>query len=321
MLALQARALWPVVAAIEPESQAVLRDAGVPASMLEGPGRLARARSDALWKAAIRRSDPRLPLRIAAGVGPRTYGHFTYLLGASPTVGDTLRSLCRHYTGLLGNTTEHRLEGSRRRVVLSIDTLGARPACIDLFSVAVVASFLRGTAEVRPVRVSVGQALDGCKRPEIQAFFGCPVDDGVLSLTFAAKDLEVPLRGADPQLRDVLEEHAHWRSETATTMRARVEAGLEAHGLSPRLRAADIAQGLGTSVRTLRRRLAAESTSFQAVLDDLLRNAALEHLCRGTVDDAARALGYADGAALRRAHRRWFGTSPRGLTAAASQSR
>lgn len=291
--------------------------------MLDGPSRIARARSDALWQAATAQTDAALPLRVAERVGPQTYGHLTYLLAATPTVGESLRALCRHYTGLLGNTTEHRLDGTRHRVRLSIDPLGPRPACVDLFSVAVVASFVRRHAGVAPLKAFVGDALGGCSLSRVQDAFGCPVDTDAptLGLEYAAEDLGATLRGADPQLRDLLEEHASWRTDASTSMRARVEAELEERGATPRLRAVEVAAALGLSVRTLRRRLAAESTSFQEVLDDLLRDAALEQLRHCSVDEAARTLGYADGSALRRAHRRWFGTSPRRVTPPASRSR
>jgi AraC-like DNA-binding protein len=311
------------MAEISPHEPVALRRAGLPASILQGPSRIARNRSDALWQAATTQTDPALPLRVAERVGPRTYGHFTYLLAATPTVGESLRALCRHYPTLLGNTTAHRLDATKSRVRLSIDPLGDRPACVDLFSVAVVASFVRRHAHVSPTRVFVAGTLDGCERSRAQTTFGCPVDTTArhLGLEYATEALGATLHGADAQLRDLLEEHARWRVAAATSARAQVEAEIEERGATPGLRAVEIASALGLSVRTLRRRLAAESTSFQEVLDERLRHAALEQLQHCSVDEAARTLGYADGSALRRAHRRWFGTSPRGVSSPASQAR
>ena len=313
-----------MLAAISPHEGAAFRRAGIPESVVESSGRIARARSDALWQAAAAQTDAALPLRVAERVGPRTYGHFTYLLAATPTVGESLRALCRHYASLLGDTTEHRLDGTSRRVRLTIDPLGSRPACVNLFSVAVVASFVRRHAGVVPTTAFVGDSLDGCQRGRAQDTFGCPVDttSPTLGLEYASHDLGATLEGADAQLRDLLEEHAQWRIDASTSMRARVEAEVDERGVTPRLRAVEVAAALGLSVRTLRRRLAAESTSFQAILDDRLRDAALQQLRHCSVDEAARTLGYADGSAFRRAHRRWFGTPPRGgVSPGASRSR
>lgn len=69
--------------------------------------------------------------------------------------------------------------------------------------------------------------------------------------------------------------------------------------------------------RTLQRRLADEGTGFDAVLDDVRRERA-RHLVGGTdlpLTQVAAMLGYAHQAALTRAVRRWFGTSPRALRA------
>ena len=310
-----------MVASLSPLDGAVFARAGLSAAVLDEPRRIARTRSDALWQAATDHTGPDLPLRVAERVGPRSYGHFSHLLASAPTVGASLRALCRYYPPLMGNTTAHRLDTARGCVRLTVDPLGKRPRCVDLFSVAVVATFVRRVAGVVPqrARAPVSPAQLGTTQRALR----CPVDGTTsrLELEYAVTDLSMPLSGHDPALHDLLLEHARWRTETTSSTHAQVEARIRDLGPRPDLRAHEVAAALGTSLRTLRRRLAAESTSFQAVLDDLLREAAVEFLRHTTVDDTARALGYADGSALRRAHRRWFGTSPRALTPRASRSR
>jgi|GEM_PF-2253093 len=310
-----------MVASIAPHEAAAFRRAGLPATALAGSSRIARNRSDALWQAAAENTDDDLPLRVAESVGPRTYGHFTYLVASAPTVGSSLRALIRYYPALMGNTTAHHLSIAGGRVRLTVDPLGTRPRCVDLFSVAVVASFIRRFAGVAPQRAFV--PLERSRHGAAQQAFRCPVDDSasMLGLEYTVADLSAPLSGGDAQLHTLLLEHARWRADVATSMRTQVESRIRTLGPRPDLRAHDVAAALGVGVRTLRRRLAAESTSFRGVLDDALREAALDHLQHTTVDETALALGYADGSALRRAHRRWFGTSPRGLNPGASQSR
>ena len=64
--------------------------------------------------------------------------------------------------------------------------------------------------------------------------------------------------------------------------------------------------------RTLHRRLMAEGTSFQQILDDVRHRLALEHLKAGAlgIQEIAWALGYTDLANFRRAFKRWEGVAP-----------
>ena len=70
-----------------------------------------------------------------------------------------------------------------------------------------------------------------------------------------------------------------------------------------------ISAQLGLQERTLRRRLAAENSSYGAIIDDVRRKLAIEYLqtTRMSVDDVAWKVGFSDSANLRRAIRRWTG--------------
>jgi len=73
-----------------------------------------------------------------------------------------------------------------------------------------------------------------------------------------------------------------------------------------------VARSLGTSPRTLHRRLADEGTSFRAIKDGIRRELALERLekTRASVADIAAELGYSEPSAFFRAFRGWTGVSP-----------
>jgi len=70
-----------------------------------------------------------------------------------------------------------------------------------------------------------------------------------------------------------------------------------------------VAAQLGLQERTLRRRLAAENSSYDAIVDDVRRKLAIEYLqmTRMSVDDVAWKVGFSDSSNLRRAIRRWTG--------------
>ena len=64
---------------------------------------------------------------------------------------------------------------------------------------------------------------------------------------------------------------------------------------------------------TLFRRLRAEGTSFERVLDEVRRRLALAYVVEKKlrVNEAAYLLGFSDPAAFSRAFKRWTGKSPR----------
>ena len=73
-----------------------------------------------------------------------------------------------------------------------------------------------------------------------------------------------------------------------------------------------VASDLGLSRQTLYRRLKAEGTTFEEVLDGLRRKLALRYV-RGegvSAKEAAYRLGFSDPAAFSRAFKRWTGRSP-----------
>ncbi|MFP2957807.1 AraC family transcriptional regulator ligand-binding domain-containing protein [Myxococcus sp. 1LA] len=78
-------------------------------------------------------------------------------------------------------------------------------------------------------------------------------------------------------------------------------------------RMAAVAQRLGTTERTLRRRLDEEQVSFSELIDDVRKTAARNHLMdpRTSVSDLAFLLGFSEVSAFSRAFKRWYGTSPR----------
>jgi len=73
-----------------------------------------------------------------------------------------------------------------------------------------------------------------------------------------------------------------------------------------------VARAMHVSARTLKRRLAAEGTSYTALLERV-RRARAEELLRSprrTLEEIAAELGYGDVAAFSRAFRRWTGSAP-----------
>ena len=94
--------------------------------------------------------------------------------------------------------------------------------------------------------------------------------------------------------------------------RREVERRLEAMLASGPLRADELARDLGIGRQTLYRRLKAEGTTYEEVLDALRRRLALRLIGKegAPVKEAAWRLGFSDPAAFSRAFKRWTGSSP-----------
>ena len=73
-----------------------------------------------------------------------------------------------------------------------------------------------------------------------------------------------------------------------------------------------VAKHIGTTIRTLNRRLSAEGTSFTQILDDVRCNLANEYLrsTKLSIDDISELVGFSDAANFRHAFRRWTGSTP-----------
>jgi AraC-like DNA-binding protein len=148
--------------------------------------------------------------------------------------------------------------------------------------------------------------------------FGVPVQvgraDPVLRLGRAV--FPTPLRAGDPAVRDIAVEYLSMRyaapGANVTPATARVVERLLPEG-PPRVAAA--AAVLGLHPRTLQRHLAAEGTSFEAVVDDARRRAAHALLTAGDLpmSRVAALVGLSEQSALTRCVRRWYGTTPTAL--------
>ncbi|WP_328945778.1 AraC family transcriptional regulator [Streptomyces sp. NBC_00250] len=81
----------------------------------------------------------------------------------------------------------------------------------------------------------------------------------------------------------------------------------------------ELAERLSVSPQTLRRRLAAEGTTYQRLRDQVRRDHAIAELAGGriSIERLSRRLGFSEPSAFHRAFRRWTGETPRAYRARA----
>jgi AraC-like DNA-binding protein len=135
---------------------------------------------------------------------------------------------------------------------------------------------------------------------------------------FPAEFLQAPVPGADTHLCAILQSHAdRMLAELPSTDRfgdqVRELVLAELRGGNPNLDR--IADCLGASPSTVRRRLAEEGTTHRELLDDLRRRLALRYLEQDDLilSEIAFLLGFSHENAFRKAFKRWTGKSPAGF--------
>ncbi|WP_068119566.1 AraC family transcriptional regulator [Tropicimonas marinistellae] len=158
----------------------------------------------------------------------------------------------------------------------------------------------------------------------LERYFGCPVIFGQATnrIIMDRGPLVELHRREDTALISVLERHVADlidatpdRSNLSKAARSVISSGLGLRAVSVER----VADTLGLSPRNLQRKLAEEGTSVRDLLDDIRRHRAEELLSEGNIPigEIANALGYADGTAFWRAHKRWSELTPREIKAAA----
>jgi len=132
-------------------------------------------------------------------------------------------------------------------------------------------------------------------------------------IVFAASVLDLPLDMADPVAMQLAREQCEREMQalggddrTAARVRELLPLPEGYRSLE------DIAQQLGVSPRTLKRRLADAGTSYSDLLDELRQERAMLLLRDETLsrEQIAERLGYSDAANFARAFRRWTGKTP-----------
>lgn len=134
-------------------------------------------------------------------------------------------------------------------------------------------------------------------------------------LAFEAAYLDLPVVQNDRSAKEFLRsapENILLKYKNVSSLAARVRRRLRQclPGMVPDFE--QLAQELGMTPATLRRRLQEEGESYQSIKDQLRRDLAISYLSHSnrSVTDIALELGFAERSAFHRAFRKWTGASP-----------
>jgi len=292
---------------------ALLAAAGIRATELGDPdGRIACRAIGAVFAAAQqRRPTANLWLRLAEETPLGAFPLIDYLIVTAATVGAGLHRYA-HYARLTGAPLRIDIHEDEQPIRVNIDTAAGTPE----YAVCLTVLHLQREAEgtLVPSFVSFTHRPDDPQA--FEAALHCPVRSNAAwnGLALSSDAWQLPFRRRDLALQGVLERHARdvlaripAGDDVATELR-RVLASRVTGGDT---RIASAARAIGTSVRSLQRRLAQEGLSYQEVLDRCRCEAAERHLADRSLSIAEISwlTGYSEPSAFHRAFRRWRGVS------------
>ena len=296
----------------------LLQELGLPVpGQAETPRRVPHAVAMGLLDAALRTSgEPSFGL--LAAVHHRPGAHvLEHLVRNSPTLETLLARLCRYYQllidaalpqlgreGAFGIWSFEFRDGSRvpdvlAQLVLGVAVLNTR-AWAGGAQLQVEFAFPAPADRTPFEPVLGGQIAFGCERNAIR---------------FPLEALAFKLPGADPNLFQLLDDHAsRLLAERPSTddLLAQVRHAIHNGLADGEVKLADVARRIGLGERTLRRRLSAQGTSHRELLEQVRIDRAERYLKDTTVplEEVAFLLGFAESSAFHRAFKRWKGTSP-----------
>ncbi len=273
-----------------------------------------------LWRAAERcTGDPGFGLRAGALVSPASLNVLSFLLQSSASLRAALAQLQKHQRLVSDGGRFQMLAGEAASWVVyhpQQGELAFSPHQIEavLAAVVSVARWVTG----QPVRVLKAQCSHARLGPAgaYQEVFGCPVEfeQAFNGLLLDNALLDQPLPQADARLAQLHEHYAAAQlaalAETPSVPDLRAWLASQ---LGPRPpRRPDAARALKLSERTLARRLREQGRSFEQLLDDVRRDAALRAVAHSgrRLGDIAQSLGFAEISSFHRAFRRWTGMAP-----------
>lgn len=305
---------------LDPAARArVLAACGLSPQVLSQPG--ARVDADAfgrLWLAVARELDDEF-----FGLDSRCMrvGSFALLCRAllsHQTIGGALREVRRGFALFLDDVrVELAVDGRRAR--LELRNRIAAPAARRFADEAMLVMLHGLLCWLAGRRVTIHAAQFAWPRPphaiEYRRMFSPTLrfDASMSALEFDAALLDARHAATAATLREFLSaapqsvflKHVG-DSRWSQRLRQRLRRGGDWPGVDV------VAVEWGVSVATLRRRLAAEGTGWQQVVDELRRDLATRLLTHGkhSVEAVAEQLGYVDARSLQRAFRKWTGSAP-----------
>lgn len=299
----------------------LFRAAGVDIQLLDKPGaRFGAEKISELWELAVAWSG-----KPALGMDPTLTARFVnfdivgYALLSSPDLRTGLHNLS-HYLALISDAATFELVADRQNCWLVLGHVGNTrrvPRQRQEYGLLALLTLCRWLSR-RDMRALGADFVfpDPVDAAPYRRAFDCPVrfNQHATRMLLAAEDLDAPLPSRNAAMlalhERAIEERLASLGNALTSYRVTEEIIRRLHGGEPRRE--DVASSLALADRTLQRRLHAENTSFQQLLDEARRELARKYLAdrRYSLGQVADLLGFVDQSNFFRACKRWFGLPP-----------
>lgn len=304
------------------DAGALLDKAGIdPASLDDPHARIVTEKVSALWQyAALASGNPAIGLADPHSPKPANFDVIGFAMMSCPDLRSALERLAR-YLRIVSDAAhiilQERDDGS---LMMRFELFGGAvpmPRQRIEFDLITFLGFFRWLCahKISPQAVELAWPRPANTIPYEEAFLGPVVfDAGCNGIVFAKADLDRAIPTSNPVIEALHDTYVQERlammdlQSIAYKVRALIIRDLPAG--EPRRE--QIATALHLSERTLQRRLAAESTSFNQLLDETRCDLAQQYLAKPLLSlaEVAYLLGFADQSNFFRACRRWFSASP-----------
>jgi AraC-like DNA-binding protein len=265
-------------------------------------------------------NDPAFGLHWAERLSEGTFVPISHLIAHSASLRRGFASLAEFYR-LLSDHAGYQLVEQGDKVTVRVTHLGGESVRLQRFnSEMMVVGFFRLLRNVcmhaRPDCVSFAYAA-----PDYQAEYArvfeqeIRFDQPFTGIVFDRALFDAPAPHQDDDVHEALQALAKrrlLRITQRTSYAERVREHLVQHGSEPGTGMESVAHALGMSVRSLRRRLAAEGQAYADLVNEALAIVA-KHMLRDkqrTIQETAFEMGFADTSSFHRAFKRWTGTTP-----------
>jgi AraC-like DNA-binding protein len=262
---------------------------------------------------------PDLGLELGCRENLSHFGLPGFAMSTARTFGEAAE-IGLHYQNQTGGLTDASLEADGRFAALIVSSklhdASVLPFIIEevFASVFTIARILIGNRfRLHSLELAYPAPAYAARYREIfdcRARFGCARNRCLFERRWFDEPITTHSAAMSAQLRTLLEQRAKEKaapSHTATAM-----AQLLGRPGNATLTVEQIARMLEISVRTLRRRLSEDGTSFRAISERIRAETALLFLREQgmTVAETSERLGFSDARAFRRAFKRWVGQAP-----------
>jgi len=282
------------------------------------PVSVVRAASDEIASAI---PDPFLGINVVRSMNRGSFGVLEYMFRTASTCRDVLREFVQYsllINTLMDITFHEDVDGGVFNHVIRCDSPDMAGRHASEYACGLVVALGR---ELTGKDLAPRRAWFCHERPadtsDLEAFFRCPVEfkAGANGLLISKDILELKVRSADPVLHAILETQAQQEVKTRAPsadflgqVREQIQEALS--GGPPNVE--QLAARMKMSARTLQRRLSEQGKTFERVVDETRRDAALLLMSdeRKALAEISFQAGYSDVRAFTRAFKRWTGKSP-----------